>query len=88
MQIFVKNHNSRTMVYDVEKSDTVESLIEKVCDKEGYRPRQFWLTFGGKSLCAGRVLGDYLIDRESTIYVNIRAHTKSDQELKECVNPT
>jgi hypothetical protein len=88
MQIFVKNHNSRTMVYEVEKSDSVESLIEKVCDKEGYKPRQFWLTFSGKSLCAGRSLADYLIDRESTIYVNIRAHTKSDQELKECVNAT
>ena len=79
MQIFVKNHNSRTMVYDVEKSDSVESLIERVCDKEGYKPRQFWLTFAGKSLCVGRSLGDYLIDRESTIYVNIRAHTNPDQ---------
>lgn len=88
MQIFVKNHNSRTMVYDVEKSDTVESLIEKVCDKEGYRPRQFWLTFAGKSLCVGRILSDYLVDRESTIYVNIRAHTKSDQELKDSLKTT
>ena len=87
MQIFVKNHNSRTMVYDVEKSDTVESLIEKVCDKEGYRPRQFWLTFSGKSLCVGRNLSDYLIDRESTIYVNIRAHSKPDQYEKDGVIP-
>jgi hypothetical protein len=78
MQIFVKNHNSRTMVYEVENSDSVESLIEKVCDREGYRPRQFWLTFAGKYLRVGFKLSDYLIVRESTIYVNIRGFQKEE----------
>lgn len=78
MQIFVKNHNCRTRVYDVEKSDSVESLIEKIYDREGYKPRQFWLTFAGKYLNVGFKLSDYLIVSESTIYVNIRGFQKEE----------
>jgi ubiquitin C len=72
MQVFVKNLIGRTITVDLEPTDTIRQLKDKIEQREAIPHDQQRLIFAGKGLEDNRCVSDYNIQSNSTVHMVLR----------------
>ncbi len=70
IQISIKTCFGKKIPLQVSLSESIESVKDKLCEKEGIGGR-LALTFAGKRLEGSRTLADYGVQNESIIHLSI-----------------
>ncbi len=71
-QIFIKTLQGKTLTLDVSDADTIQSVKNKIFEKEGIPQDQQRLVFNGKQLEDDKTIADYNIQADSNIHLVLR----------------
>ena len=80
MSLFVKTLTGKTIMIEVLKSGTVDSIKNAVAKKEGIPPDQQRLIYAGKQLESESTLVEHGITHESTIHLILRLRNSNKQD--------
>ncbi len=86
MQIFAKTLTGKNITLEVEPNDSIDSIMEKIYEREGIPPSHQRLIYAGKELERGKTLSDYNIQKESTIHIVLKIC--SNHVYTDCTDPT
>jgi len=71
-QLQVKTLAGKTISVEVEPTESIESVKQKIADQEGVEESTQRLIFGGKQLENGKTLEDYDISEDATVHLVLR----------------
>lgn len=72
LSILVKNDRGRSTIYEVWLTQTVAELKRQVSQKEQVQEDQFWLSFKGQPMEDKEPLGEYGLEPQCTVLMNLR----------------
>ena len=72
MQLFINTVIGKTIIIDVEPSDSIQIIKIKIQEKEGIRFTHQRLIFAGRQLEDEKTVQDYNIQKDSTIHLVLR----------------
>ena len=72
MQIFIKTLTGKTITLEVEGSDTILNIKQKIHDKEGIPPDQPRLIYAGRQLIDKETLNENGIKKNAIIHMILR----------------
>ncbi len=83
MQIFVKMPNGKHLTLEVEPTDRIEDVKNKVLDKEGFLLECQQLIYAGKILEDGNTLQDYSVQKDATLQLtDLCADIEADEPTR------